>query len=406
MGDKKAMSTKVALLLLGVAVLSSGCVKRTILVETDPPGAQLWINGTVAGKTPVTHEFITHGPYKFRIEKAGFRTMTPREFVRAPIYQWIPLDFIFEWLLPVKLEDKHQFRYTLAPQPVEEKLELETEASREQVLADLKSPDPLVRRQACITLAARRNPVDAPHAREALKDTDPRVRAAALSALRSMEGAGARDTLLEVMRSDPAKEVRWQAAVELEALNDPQALPGLIEGLKDPDPLVRTGAAEALKALPNPAPAVPALTKALREKDAGVRRAAAEALGKAGDQSAVPALVKALFHRDVHTRRHAAKSLALLKDASAAPAFVRTLRDWDPAVRRTATDTIVALGDTSVVPSLLKQLRSWKPWTREYAAMALGGLKDPRAKEPLRKALARENDFSAKIAIQKALELL
>ncbi len=397
--DSPLVSLAAALLL---ATASAGCVKRSLIVETDPPGAQLWINGRPMGKTPVNYSFVTHGRYKLYLEKAGFKPLTTREMVKAPVYQWIPLDFIFEWLLPFRLEDKHLFQYALTAQPVDQNMELETGPDHQQMLDGLKDPDPLKRRASCVALAARRDPADAAAVKELTGDPDPKVRAAAFSALRSIKGTQATETLLQALRSDPDKEVRWRAASELEALKNPKAVPGLLDALKDPSPLVRVGAAEALKALPDRSAVIP-LVVALKEKDAGIRRAAAEALGKIGDKSAVPALTKSLFHHDVQTRRNAARSLALLKDPASGPALARTFTDWDPSVRKVAVDALIDFGDSRVVPLLISRLRGWKPWTREHAAQALGGLKDPRAVKPLQRSLKRESDPPAKEAMKQAL---
>ena len=35
-------------------MLLAGCVKRTLLIESDPPGAKVWINETPAGITAAT----------------------------------------------------------------------------------------------------------------------------------------------------------------------------------------------------------------------------------------------------------------------------------------------------------------------------------------------------------------
>ncbi|MCM8794840.1 MAG: HEAT repeat domain-containing protein [Candidatus Omnitrophica bacterium] len=399
-------SSKLFSLVLIIAGLSlSGCVKRTILVETDPPGAQLWINGRLIGKTPASYEFITHGRYKFDLEKSGFQPLTARETVKAPVYQWIPIDFFAEWFYPGKLNDEHRFTYRLTPQPPEERLQPQTAEDLQTALTDLQSGSPDKQIAACTYLAARRDPTTAQPLQEATHSPDPQVRAAALGAYRAVAGKDSTARLLEVLRTDPDREVRWKAAAELEALKDPQALPGLIDSLKNPDPLVRLGAAEALKGMPDPS-AVNPLIRALKDKDTGVRRAATEGLGRIGDKTAVPALTKVLFHHDFQTRRLAAKSLAQLKDPFAGPALVKTFTDWDPQVRQTATAALIEFGDERAVPLLIKRLRALKPWTREHAAQALGGIGGPLAVGPLERALARESNSEARAAMQAALEKL
>lgn len=388
-----------------MAVVLSGCVKRTIIVASDPPGASVWINEHAVGKTPVTHEFITHGRYLFRLEKAGFRPLVKREMIRAPIYQWIPIDFVAENLIPVHLDDRHAFQYRLTPMPADEKLLPEEGVDLQQALEDLKSPDPQKRRFACAALARERDPKTAPQILEAARDPVPKVRAVALEAWRGVQGPQSLDLLLAALREDPSREVRWQAAIELEALKDGRAVPGLIAALKDWDPLVRTGAAEALKGIPDPR-AVQSLIRASRDSDTSVRRAAAEGLGLIGDKAAVKPLTRVLFHHDFQTRRRAARSLAQLKDPSSGPALVRTFTDWDPQIRRIATEALISFGDKRVVPILIRRLKGLKPWTREHAAQVLGGLKDPSAVEPLKQAFRREPDPPASQAMYDALVAL
>ncbi len=397
----KSLAAVFLVSVLGVA----GCVKRTILIESDPPGASVRINEHPVGTTPVSYEFITHGRYLFRLEKTGFRELMAREMVRAPIYQWIPIDFVAEWLLPVRLEDKHVFRYRLTAQSSEEKLRGATPSSPADLLAGLKDPNPENRRRACVLLASARDASAAPAISQVLSDPSPIVRSAALGAWRSIQGSDALDRLQQALKSDRDREVRWRAAIELEALGDRKAVPALIAALKDSDHLVRTGAAEALKGIPDPQ-AVRPLIRSLREKDAAVRRAATEGLGRIGDRSAVPALIRVLFHHDVQTRRKAAEALAHLNDPRAGRAFVRTFTDWDPKVRTIATDALIASGNTEVVPLLIRRLRAWKPWTREHAARALGGLKDPRAIGVLKTAFQRESDPPASKAMYDALVAL
>ncbi len=387
------------------AVFLAGCVERTIVIESDPPGATVWVNEHPVGPTPLTYEFITHGRYTFRILKTGFRELVTRERVMAPIYQWIPLDLVSEYLVPFQFKDRHLFRYKLVPQPPEERLETVRLTDVQKVVGELKNPDPKKRRSACITLASLRDPATEEAVRAATQDPSPIVRAAALEAWRAIAGSKSLEELLQALRRDSDPQVRWQAAVELEALKDARAIPGLIEALKDRDPLVRTGAAEALKGIPNPMALQP-LVQALRDRDTAVRRAATEGLGKIGDKAAVAPLSKVLFHHDVHTRRKAVEGLARLKDPASGPALVRTFTDWDPKVRQVATKALIAFGDERVVPILVRRLRGLKPWTREHAAQVLGGLKDPRAVEPLAKAFRRESNFPASQAMVQALTAL
>jgi len=269
---------------------TAGCVKRAIIIDTLPSGASVWINGNPVGKTPLEHEFITHGRYKFEMQKDGFRAETTREMIKAPITQWIPLDFVFEFLIPKQFYDVHRFYYELTPLPTQERLMKGTPNEAAHWIQTLNDPDPLVRRSAVVHLAQLREPNTIQSVEPALYDVNPQVRAVAVHAWRVLKQQDSLERLLRVLDTDDSPEVRWQAAVELEALGNPDAVPGLIAALKQKDELVRAGAAEALKGIVDRR-SIESLVKALRDKNAVVRRAAAEALGDIGDRAAVPGLM-------------------------------------------------------------------------------------------------------------------
>ncbi|PIQ81609.1 MAG: hypothetical protein COV76_07880 [Candidatus Omnitrophica bacterium CG11_big_fil_rev_8_21_14_0_20_64_10] len=383
-------------------LLLTGCVKRTILIESTPPGARVWINEHYAGTTPVKQEFITHGRYRFRINKEGFREQTHREWVRAPVYQWIPIDFITDNLIPYTWQDHHPFHYALEPLPVAERLQMAAPPGTEDLRAALRNADPAARRAAVVALARARPPEAAELLEPLFSDPAPEVRAVTLHGWRVTRGPDSLDRLVRFLGEDPDPAVRWQAATELEALGDPAAVPALIAALADRDSLPRGGAAEALKGIPDRR-AVPALIRELRDLDAAVRRAAAEALGKIGDRTAVPALSRALFHRDVELRRKSVEALALLRDPSCSRALVKTFTDWDPGIRTKAAAALVDFGSPEVVPLLIRYLRGWKTWTRLHAAYVLGGMKVQEAAEPIRAAMEREPDENTRGVMRSAI---
>ncbi len=400
------MNKKIAALIMGYGILAAGltgCVKRVILIDSKPPGAGVWINEHYVGKTPVSHEFITHGRYKFRLEKTGFRELTAREMIKAPVYEWIPFDFFFENLIPTKLEEKHAFQYALVPQPPAELLEPDTGKDPAPWVAQLSDARPALRREAAVALARLRAPSSVPALEKSTHDAESSVRIAAVAAYRAVAGPKAAPRLIEMLAADPDAEVRWQAAAQLEALKERSTVPALIAALNDHSGLVRVGAVEALTAIGDPA-AVEPLIKTLADKDTSVRRSSTMGLGKLGDRRAVPGLKTVLFRHDFETRRRAVKSLARLKDPSCTIALVRTFADYDPEVRQNATDALIEFGDRSqAVPLLIRYLRSWQPVTRQHAAIVLGAMKDPRALAPLRRQVVRESNEATRVAMAEAI---
>lgn len=112
-----------------------GCVKRSITIETDPPGATVWVNAEEKGQTPLTFPFTFYGTYEFRLEKEGFQTLIVKEDVNAPAYQVFPLDLVTDVFLPGTLRDEKLFAYGLEKQTTATKEDLLNRAQelREEV---------------------------------------------------------------------------------------------------------------------------------------------------------------------------------------------------------------------------------------------------------------------------------
>jgi HEAT repeat protein len=87
------------------------------------------------------------------------------------------------------------------------------------------------------------------------------------------------------------------------------AVAGLIALLKDPDPGVRSQAADTLAEL-EAHDAVDALIASVKDANVDVRRHVIDALGEIGDPKALDALTRALKDEDAGVRRHAAAAIA------------------------------------------------------------------------------------------------
>jgi hypothetical protein len=112
----------VILLFLGLG----GCgVERTLTVNTEPQGALVYLNGQEFGRTPVTREFTWYGDYDLVIRKDGYETVKGKMPVKAPWWQWIPLDLVAE-LLP-GMKDRRVVAYRLTETA-------EVEASAEEMI--------------------------------------------------------------------------------------------------------------------------------------------------------------------------------------------------------------------------------------------------------------------------------
>jgi hypothetical protein len=111
MGSARATWIFVAL----AAMCAAGCVERRYVIESDPPGALVLVNGRPLGTTPADGHFVYYGNYTFTLIKDGYETLHVDQNIRSPWYQIPPIDFVSENLYPGKLEDVRRFRYAMQP---------------------------------------------------------------------------------------------------------------------------------------------------------------------------------------------------------------------------------------------------------------------------------------------------
>jgi hypothetical protein len=118
----KRTACLVGVLLAGL----TGCVDRRYTVITDPPGAIVLRDGKYIGPSPADDHFTYYGKRRFTLIKDGYQTQTVEQEIPAPWYQYFPLDFFTEVVIPWRITDKREFRYQMQPQ----------EAARSDVLLD------------------------------------------------------------------------------------------------------------------------------------------------------------------------------------------------------------------------------------------------------------------------------
>jgi hypothetical protein len=108
------VSLRPFIFVFSLALLGSapGCVRRSLTVTSNPPGALVYLNGQEFGRTPVTRDFTWYGNYDVALRKDGYETLKTNGKVIAPWWQWVPFDLPAE-LLP--LHDKHTLSYRLKP---------------------------------------------------------------------------------------------------------------------------------------------------------------------------------------------------------------------------------------------------------------------------------------------------
>jgi HEAT repeat protein len=207
-----------------------------------------------------------------------------------------------------------------------------------------------------------------------LQDNSWFVRLAALEAISALRPAGASasgtspdlSSLREALAS-PDEYVRARAAVTSPAAGN-VAIELLIKVLRDPEPLVRRSAIQALGEL-KATSAVDALTPFLKDDDQSTRKAAAVALGRIGDKKVAAALETATGSNADQWEYAAA--LYRLGNRDHLSQVTDALRSEYADVRQRALKALLEFGDNRALPALLALAsddaavkRGESPWIR------------------------------------------
>src|SRR5262245_23206033 len=94
----------------GVLALA-GCVERRFVINSDPPGALVLHNNQPIGSSPGDDHFVFYGYHDFTIIKDGYETLHVHQRVPAPWWEYPPLDFVVENLIPWHFQDVRRYNY-------------------------------------------------------------------------------------------------------------------------------------------------------------------------------------------------------------------------------------------------------------------------------------------------------
>jgi hypothetical protein len=107
-----------AMVAILLVLAMTGCVQRRMTIRSNPPGALVYVDDYEIGPTPVSTNFTYYGTRKIRLVKDGYETLTVMQNIRTPWYEFVPLDFISENLVPGKITDRRVLDFQLKPQLV------------------------------------------------------------------------------------------------------------------------------------------------------------------------------------------------------------------------------------------------------------------------------------------------
>jgi len=225
--------------------------------------------------------------------------------------------------------------------------------------------------------------------------------------------------VIEMLRS-PDPVVRTGVACSRDVFNSSAtaAIPALVEMLDDDEPVAPevcredgrpwwgderrpiTPGQEAARALTRIGIAsFDPLVKTLTAAGSAGRRNAAWALGALDDRRAVQPLTTSLKDAEAAVREQAAWALGAIDDARAVQPLIAAIRDTSPGVRRQSAWALGAIDDATAVDALVSALKDSDARVREQAAWALGAIGDTRASSGLSAALA---DSEARVRRQAA----
>jgi PEGA domain-containing protein len=115
--------SRVMLFLVPVLTLAvcSGCLKRTLSVRSDPPGALVYIDGLEVGRTPLANlPFHFYGTREIALYSDGHLTERRAVEIDSPWYASFPLDIFSELIIPWDIRDRRFVFFQLKrDEPVE-----------------------------------------------------------------------------------------------------------------------------------------------------------------------------------------------------------------------------------------------------------------------------------------------
>ena len=104
-----------------VLLLSAGCIERTISVHSDPPDAEVLLDGLEIGQTPVSgHRFYFYGTREITVDRPGYLCEKLIVEIDAPWHSRFPIDIFTELIWPWTIrDDRHYYVALRRTEPIE-----------------------------------------------------------------------------------------------------------------------------------------------------------------------------------------------------------------------------------------------------------------------------------------------
>ena len=237
-----------------------------------------------------------------------------------------------------------------------------------------------------------------------LKDREPEVRIAACTSLGKFSDPSTFDEITNVLLDDVMIEVRQSAARALGDTKHPDAIPFLMEALRDSFWWFEReqAAKDLLTSIENMGVGVvEPLIEALGDKEGTVRKFAAMILGNLGDIRAIEELGMTLY--DLHHEVSKAAAEALTKfGAKSVDILIEALNHPEAGIRERAIGALGKIQDARVAPVLIEMLSDLDRNVQIQAMRSLGELRDQRAL-PILQRIASDRADREKAALAKQI---
>ncbi len=102
-------------LLLVLLVGLPGCVTRKLFIRSEPPGAEVILDGRLVGTTPYEEEFFSYGVRALELRLSGFERTFVEIDVWRPWWQVFPMSLVTDLIWPFEIVDDRTFSIPLMP---------------------------------------------------------------------------------------------------------------------------------------------------------------------------------------------------------------------------------------------------------------------------------------------------
>jgi hypothetical protein len=114
----------ISLVVFAATAVQAGCIRRVLMVRSDPEGALVTIDRQTVGQTPVAIPFTYYGTREIRLEKDGYELLETKERIRAPWYDIPPLSLFTAHFSLRERRDVRNLDYRLTPKQTVNEYEL------------------------------------------------------------------------------------------------------------------------------------------------------------------------------------------------------------------------------------------------------------------------------------------